>query len=216
MSLRAASTSRREPVFADTAQADDYVHRIGRRPPATGASFAGWPSDKKVGPDRKLTGKPIRVANRRSQANSIRAIAGPRAPRAELSKHSKRIGEKKQRFQKRDDDRPTASTEPLPHTEERSEPRTESRPEPRRERRVDEPRREPRNETPRQEKRAERPQPERRPPRDENNGPSVTGFGDNAPASYVPSKRRLRLGPAICLRTPPWGGRRIGNISAEI
>jgi hypothetical protein len=107
--------------------------------------------------------------------------SGGRGRRAEELKkeHSKRLSEKKQRYQKRDEDRPTASTQPIERTEAAPEPRREKREEqPRREQRP--PRNEPsRNEQPRRE--------ERRPPRDDN-GPSVTGFGDSMPAFLKPKK----------------------------
>jgi hypothetical protein len=90
--------------------------------------------------------------------------------------HSKRISEKKQRYQKRDNDRPTASTEPVE--------RAEAKPEARREKREDEPRR---NDGPRTEQRNAQPHEERRPPR-EDSGPSVTGFGDSTPAFLRPKK----------------------------
>lgn len=173
---------------------DDYVHRIGRtgRAGRQGASFTlVGPSDKKsLDAIEKLTGKPIEKAQIEGVPEASLGDprdSGGRGRRAEELKkeHSKRIGEKKQRYQKRDDERPTASTEPVERTE---APPVEAR----REKREEPPRR---NEAPRAEReapRAERSeQPrreERRPPRQQENGPSVTGFGDSMPAFLRPKK----------------------------
>ncbi|HYD87414.1 MAG TPA: DEAD/DEAH box helicase [Vitreimonas sp.] len=170
---------------------DDYVHRIGRtgRAGREGASFTlVGPQDKKsLDAIEKLIGKPIEKATIEGLPEA--AIGDPRdsggrGRRAEELKkeHSKRISEKKQRFVKRDADRPTASMEPLEQRE--APPRAEREAKPREERQR-EPRAERRNDAPRQEKRAEQPRrsEERRPPRrDSEGGPSVQGFGDNAPA----------------------------------
>ena len=163
---------------------DDYVHRIGRtgRAGKQGASFTlVGPADKKsLDQIEKLTGKPIEIATIAGVPEAALGDprdSGGRGRRAQELKqeHSKRISEKKQRFVKRDTERPTASTEAVvaapsapepeaPHTEAR-EDRPPRREQPRRDQqRRDEPRRE-----------------ERRPPRDDN-GPNVQGFGDNAPA----------------------------------
>ncbi|MBP6690377.1 MAG: hypothetical protein KA153_10320, partial [Hyphomonadaceae bacterium] len=160
--------------------------RLGRtgRPGKQGASFTlVGPADKKsLDQIEKLTGKPIEIATIEGVPEAALGDprdSGGRGRRAQELKqeHSKRIGEKKQRFVKRDEDRPTASTEPVERTEVKSEPRPEKHED--RPRRDDAPRREQRSEPPRRE--------ERRPPRDEN-GPSVTGFGDSTPAFLRPKK----------------------------
>ena len=162
---------------------DDYVHRIGRtgRAGREGASFTlVGPQDKKsLDAIKKLIGKPIEKATIEGVPEA--AIGDPndrggRGRRAEELKkeHSKRLSEKKQRYMKRDDDRPTASMEPVepkPRSEKRDEPRAEKSRPPRNEGRRDEPRRD------QQARRSE----ERRPPRDDRGG-QVQGFGDNAPA----------------------------------
>ncbi|MBC7770281.1 MAG: DEAD/DEAH box helicase [Phycisphaerales bacterium] len=172
---------------------DDYVHRIGRtgRAGKQGASFTlVAPNDSKsLAAIEALTGKPIE----RAQIEGVPEAAigdprdsGGRGRRAEELKkeHTKRASEKKQRFVKRDTERPTASTEPVERSEaqpasagaeqrsERSErpPRQEKRAEPSERA----PRQQPRNEEPRRDQ-------ERRPPREEQGG-DVQGFGNNAPA----------------------------------
>ena len=176
---------------------DDYVHRIGRtgRAGRQGASFTlVGPGDKKSWDAiEKLTGKTIEKAEIEGLPEASLGDprdSGGRGRRAEELKkeHSKRLSEKKQKYQKRDEDRPTASTEPVERTEAKSEPRPPKRDErphrgeaePRGEKREERPRR---NEGPRSDQRRE----ERRPPRDEN-GPSVTGFGDSMPAFLKPKK----------------------------
>ena len=162
---------------------DDYVHRIGRtgRAGRLGASFTlVGPQDKKsLDAIEKLTGKPIQIAAIEGLPEAALGDprdSGGRGRRAQELKqeHAKRISEKKQRFVKRDSERPTASTEPVatPPAEDRAEPRAEKRDE--RPPRRDQPRRD-------QQRRDEPRREERRPPRDDN-GPSVQGFGDNAPA----------------------------------
>jgi superfamily II DNA/RNA helicase len=171
---------------------DDYVHRIGRtgRAGKQGASFTlVGPADKKsLDQIEKLTGKPIEIATIEGVPEAALGDprdSGGRGRRAQELKqeHSKRISEKKQRFVKRDTDRPTASTEPVatPPPQEREEPRApQEREAPRAEKRDERPPRrgqarrdQPRRDEPRRE--------ERRPPSDDN-GPNVQGFGDNAPA----------------------------------
>ncbi|GIK47902.1 MAG: DEAD/DEAH box helicase [Hyphomonadaceae bacterium] len=151
---------------------DDYVHRIGRtgRAGRQGASFTlAGPGDKKsLDAIEKLIGKPIEKATIEGVPEA--AIGDPsdrggRGRRAEELKreHSRRLSEKKQKYMKRDEERPTASTEPLqpkPREGKRDEPRREQRPA----------------------KRAEAPRREDRRPAREDRGPSVQGFGDNAPA----------------------------------
>jgi superfamily II DNA/RNA helicase len=162
---------------------DDYVHRIGRtgRAGREGASFTlVGPQDKKsLDAIEKLIGKPIEKAQIEGVPEA--AIGDPndrggRGRRAEELKkeHSKRLSEKKQRYMKRGEDRPTASMEPVepkPPSEKRDEPRAEKQRPPRNDARRDEPRRD------QQSRRSE----ERRPPREERGG-QVQGFGDNAPA----------------------------------
>jgi superfamily II DNA/RNA helicase len=150
--------------------ADDYVHRIGRtgRAGKQGASFTlVGPSDRKsLDAIEKLTGKPIEKATIEGVPEAALGDprdTGGRGRRAEELKkeHSRRLNEKKQRYVKRDDKRPTASTEPVETSEAKPEPRSEPAPKP---------------------KRAERPRREEaRPPREES-GANVQGFGDNAPA----------------------------------
>jgi superfamily II DNA/RNA helicase len=166
---------------------DDYVHRIGRtgRAGKQGASFTlVGPSDKKsLDQIEKLTGKPIEKAVIEGVPEAALGDprdSGGRGRRAdELKKeHAKRLTEKKQRYQKRDEDRPMASTAPVE--------RSEAEPEPRREKREATPRR---TEAPRNEQRAEQPRrEERRPPAREERGPAVTGFGDSTPAFLRPKK----------------------------
>jgi len=122
-----------------------------------------------------LTGKEIEKAQIEGMPEA--AIGDPsdrggRGRRAEELKkeHSKRLSEKKQRFVKRDAERPTASMEPLEQTDAPApQPRAERKPrsEPRREKRAEPP--------PRREQ-------ERRPPREERSSGDVQGFGDNLPA----------------------------------
>ena len=152
---------------------DDYVHRIGRtgRAGREGASFTlVGPQDKKsLDAIEKLIGKPIEKATIEGAPEA--AIGDPndrggRGRRAEELKkeHSKRLSEKKERYMKRDDSRPTAATEPV-----EAKPREAKRDEPRRDQR--------------QPKRAsEGPRREERKPAREDSGPVVQGFGDNAPA----------------------------------
>ena len=148
---------------------DDYVHRIGRtgRAGRQGASFTlVGPSDRKsLEAIEKLTGKEIEKA----QIEGVPEAAlgdprdsGGRGRRAEELKkeHSRRLGEKKERFQKRDPERPTASTEPAQAT---SKPRDEKRE---------------KQAAPQAQRRTQ----ERRPPPAEDRGNQVQGFGDNAPA----------------------------------
>jgi superfamily II DNA/RNA helicase len=158
--------------------AEDYVHRIGRtgRAGRLGASFTlVGPGDKKSWDAiEKLTGKTIEKAEIEGLPEAALGDprdSGGRGRRAEELKkeHNRRLSEKKKKYQKRDEDRPTASTEPVQRTEAKAEPRREERPR--------------RNDGPRNEARRE----ERRPPRDDN-GPSVTGFGDSTPAFLKPKK----------------------------
>ena len=158
--------------------AEDYVHRIGRtgRAGRLGASFTlVGPGDKKSWDAiEKLTGKTIEKAEIEGLPEAALGDprdSGGRGRRAEELKkeHNRRLSEKKKKYQKRDEDRPTASTEPVQRTEAKAEPRREERPR--------------RNDGARNESRRE----ERRPPRDDN-GPSVTGFGDSTPAFLKPKK----------------------------
>jgi superfamily II DNA/RNA helicase len=166
--------------------ADDYVHRIGRtgRAGRLGASFTlVGPGDKKSWDAiEKLTGKAIEKAEIEGLPEAALGDprdSGGRGRRAEELKkeHNRRLSEKKQKYVKRDEARPTASTEPVQRSENSPEAKREA--EPRREKRDSRP---PRNDAPRDERREER-----RPPRDDN-GPSVTGFGDSTPAFLKPKK----------------------------
>jgi superfamily II DNA/RNA helicase len=150
---------------------DDYVHRIGRtgRAGRQGASLTLiGPQDKRsLEAIEKLTGKKIEkaeVAGVPEAALGDPRDSGGRGRRAEELKreHNRRLSEKKQRFMKRDAERPTASTEPVA----RAEPR--QRDEPRKDKRADQPRQQRRQDKPRRDE-----------PRE---GSGVQGFGDNAPA----------------------------------
>ncbi|HCK84919.1 MAG TPA: hypothetical protein DHW63_10515 [Hyphomonadaceae bacterium] len=99
---------------------DDYIHRIGRtgRAGKQGASFTLCsPHDRKsLEGIEKLTGKPIEAATIEgvpTEAIGDPSDRGGRGRRAEelKSEHSRRLAEKKQRFQKRDPERPTAAME---------------------------------------------------------------------------------------------------------
>ncbi len=150
---------------------DDYVHRIGRtgRAGKQGASFTLCaPSDRKsLEAIEKLTGKPIEIATIEgvpSEAIGDPSDRGGRGRRAEELKHehSRRLAAKKQRFQKRDPERPQASTEALAPAAAAAKPEAQG----------------------------ERPQRSRSPryPREKTPAPlaphakDAPGFGDNAPA----------------------------------
>jgi superfamily II DNA/RNA helicase len=146
---------------------DDYVHRIGRtgRAGRLGASFTlVGPQDKKsLDAIEKLTGITIEkaeIAGLPEAALGDPSDRGGRGRRAEELKreHSRRLSEKKQKYMKRDEDRPTASTEPVQRSERKPEPKREERRPPREERARDD------------------------------KGPSVTGFGDSTPAFLRPKK----------------------------
>ena len=148
---------------------DDYVHRIGRtgRAGRQGASFTlVGPGDRKsLDAIEKLTGSPIEKAvieGAPEAALGDPSDRGGRGRRAEELKreHSKRLGEKKERYMKRDAARGEASTEPV-------QPRAEAK--------------EKAAEPPRQQQREQRRE-QRLPREDRDNGAPVTGFGDNAPA----------------------------------
>ncbi|HWA00736.1 MAG TPA: DEAD/DEAH box helicase [Caulobacterales bacterium] len=147
--------------------AEDYVHRIGRtgRAGRSGQSFtlAGPSDNKSVAAIEQLTGKPIE----REKIEGVPDAAlgdpndrGGRGRRAEELKreHSKRLGSKKDRYMKRDDNRPTASTEPAKREAPKADkPRdAQAKPAPRR----------------------DEPKAARQPAHDD----GVRGFGDNAPA----------------------------------
>jgi superfamily II DNA/RNA helicase len=158
--------------------AEDYVHRIGRtgRAGKQGASFTlAAPSDtKSIAAIEQLMG--LKIEKAVIEGVPTEAIGDPRdtggrGRRAEELKkeHSKRISEKKQRYVKRDPERPTASTEPAERGEDQPAPPKREQ-EPRRERRPPREAAAPKSEpAPREPK----PQPERE---------GVQGFGDNAPA----------------------------------
>jgi superfamily II DNA/RNA helicase len=151
--------------------AEDYVHRIGRtgRAGKQGASFTlVGPGDRKsLDAIEKLTGKPIEKA----QIEGVPEAAlgdprdsGGRGRRAEELKreHSRRLSEKKQKYMKRDEDRPTAATEPVARSERKPEPK--------------------RAEAKRPETKPQGPKREERRPAREDKGPAVQGFGDSTPA----------------------------------
>ncbi|HRK63202.1 MAG TPA: helicase-related protein, partial [Terricaulis sp.] len=149
---------------------DDYVHRIGRtgRAGRQGASFTlVGPGDRKsLDAIEKLTGKPIEKAQIEGMPEAALgdpSDRGGRGRRAEELKreHSKRLGEKKERYMKRDSSRGEAGTEPVQPKSEPQEKKAEApkQPQPQREQRR-----------------------EQRPPREERDNAPVTGFGDNAPA----------------------------------
>ncbi len=148
---------------------DDYVHRIGRtgRAGRKGASFTlVAPQDKRsIDAIEKLIGRTIDKAEIEGIPEAALGDprdSGGRGRRAEELKkeHSKRLSEKKERYMRRDTERPTVGTQPV----EAKPPRAEAPSKPR-----SEPRNEPRNEAPKREPREER-------------GAPVQGFGDNAPA----------------------------------
>lgn len=157
---------------------DDYIHRIGRtgRAGREGASLTLiGPQDKRsLEAIEKLTGRKIEKAEIEGVPEAALGDprdSGGRGRRAEELKreHTRRLSAKKQRFVKRDPERPTAGTEPVARSEgnERSsEPRPDKRREPRQEKRAD--------------TRPDKPRREQQRPAAEN--ASVQGFGDNAPA----------------------------------
>ncbi len=153
---------------------DDYVHRIGRtgRAGRQGASFTlVGPGDKKsLEAIEKLTGKSIEKADVEGAPEAALGDprdSGGRGRRAEELKreHAKRLTEKKQKYMKRDEGRPTAATEPLA-----AQAKDEGRETPSRQTRATK-----RGEV----SPAQRQQP--RQPRDDG-GVRVQGFGDHAPA----------------------------------
>ncbi len=156
---------------------EDYVHRIGRtgRAGRQGASFT------LIGPQDKRSLEAIeRLAGRKIDKTEVAGVpeaalgdprdSGGRGRRAEELKreHSRRLSEKKQRFVKRDPERPTAATDPVARgdAKESSEPRSEKRADKRPEKRSNKPA---------DKQRRDQPRPARE-------GASVQGFGDNAPA----------------------------------
>ena len=151
--------------------AEDYIHRIGRtgRAGKQGASFTlAGPSDaKSIAAIEQLTGMIIikaEIPGVPKEAIGDPRDSGGRGRRAEELKreHSRRLSEKKQRYVKRDPERPTAATEPA--TRQETPPHAE------------EPRPRP----------APKPQPERRPPAQSDTDNGVKGFGANAPAFLKP------------------------------
>ena len=164
--------------------AEDYVHRIGRtgRAGRQGASFTlAAPSDGKsiAAIEQLIGGKIEKAAIEGVPSESIGdpRDSGGRGRRAEELKRerSSRRGGKKERFMKRDPDRPQAATVPAKR-EERAEAAPEQQPEKSQDDRP-----------PRDDKRGrggrhnEHPAPKAAPP---NHG--VKGFGDNAPAFLKP------------------------------
>ncbi len=155
--------------------AEDYVHRIGRtgRAGRSGQSFTlvGPGDAKSLDAIEKLTGKKIDLAvieGVPTEALGDPRDSGGRGRRAEELKkeHTRRISEKKQRYVKRDPERPVAAEEPI------AQPAEARRDQPRQERTQER--------APRREERSQRnTRPE---PRDRDSGQAVTGFGDSVPA----------------------------------
>ncbi len=113
---------------------DDYVHRIGRtgRAGRQGASFTlVAPNDRKsLEAIEKLIGKSIDKADIDGVPQAALGDprdSGGRGRRAEELKreHNRRLQEKKQRYQKRDANRPTAATEPAAQAQADSKPGAE-------------------------------------------------------------------------------------------
>jgi superfamily II DNA/RNA helicase len=159
--------------------AEDYVHRIGRtgRAGKQGASFTlAAPSDSKsIAQIEQLMGRKIEPAVLEgvpTQAIGDPRDTGGRGRRAEELKkeHSRRLSEKKQRYVKRDPERPTASMEPAERSEDQPAPPPKREQEPRRERR------------PPREAAAPKREPAPREPKPQQDREGVQGFGDNAPA----------------------------------
>ncbi len=169
---------------------DDYVHRIGRtgRAGREGASFTlVAPNDKKsLDAIEKLLGMTIEKAEIAGVPDA--AIGDPndrggRGRRAEELKreHSKRISEKKQRFVKRDPERPEASTEPVVAVQSDELPKEARPPQEARPPRAPRPQRAERNDRPaRNDRNNDRA--EKRPPPLAQQDKDTPGFGDNMPA----------------------------------
>jgi superfamily II DNA/RNA helicase len=153
--------------------AEDYVHRIGRtgRAGRAGASFTlAAPHDgKSIAAIEQLMGKKIERAEIEgvpTEAIGDPRDSGGRGRRAEELKrtHSDRLRAKKERFVKRDPERPSASMEPVRKSE--AEPQAVK----------------PRERERSQRERAERDPPKREQPKREPAESDVRGFGDSAPA----------------------------------
>lgn len=173
--------------------ADDYVHRIGRtgRAGKLGVSFTlAAPNDSKsIAAIEQLIGGPIAKAE--IEGLPTEALGDPRdsggrgrrADELKAQRSSRGRNGKKERFMKRDPNRPEMSTQPLQRDEEpQAEPSTpprETKPAPSREQRAERSDRA-REGRPRGEERTER--------NDRGNGPQVQGFGENAPAFLRPAK----------------------------
>ena len=153
--------------------AEDYVHRIGRtgRAGRLGVSLTlVAPSDgKSIAAIEQLIGKSIAKADIPGVPEAALGDArdsGGRGRRAEHLKHERgaqRSG-KKDRYMKRDPERPTAASEPIKREDAAAAPAPKPAAPP-------------------------RPQAERKP---QNQQPqhAITGFGDNAPAFLGPQKNR--------------------------
>jgi len=123
--------------------AEDYVHRIGRtgRAGRLGQSFtlAAPQDNKSIAAIEQLTGQQIeriKIEGVPDAPLGDGRDSGGRGRRAESLKreHSERLRSKKERFMKRDGNRPTASTEPAKKAEAAPPKRAEpSKPAPRRE-----------------------------------------------------------------------------------
>ncbi len=173
--------------YEPSRHAEDYVHRIGRTGRAGRAGKAYTlvaPADNKsMAAIEALTSIPIQritIEGVPTEAIGDPRDSGGRGRRAEELKSQRnsrgRSGEKKERFMKRDAERPMAAMTPATQTEAAPESETPKR--------AEAPKRE-RNEAPKREAaprpaRAEneKPKPRQQPPQD-NDGP---GFGANVPA----------------------------------
>jgi superfamily II DNA/RNA helicase len=172
--------------------AEDYVHRIGRtgRAGRLGASYTlVAPSDSKsVAAIEKLTGQSVAVAEIAGLPGEAWGDArdsggrGRRADELKAQRSRGRGGEKKERFMKRDSNRPTAATEPAKAAEPEAEPKSAPRPKPARDAkpaREPRPAREPGPVVANQETRNPAPS---MPNKESENDDGMRGFGDNAPA----------------------------------
>ncbi|MBL8557537.1 MAG: DEAD/DEAH box helicase [Hyphomonadaceae bacterium] len=204
--------------FEPPRHAEDYVHRIGRtgRAGRLGEAYTlAAPEDSRaIGPIEKLIGQKIEtiaIEGVPTERLGDGSDSGGRGRRAEELRRER--SNRKDRFRKRDPERPQAGTEPLePFTAaEGQEAEKEERPAPR-ERRPrrpargeaapaearDQAERAPRAEQPRRDRpardEARSRDRERRPPRDDRDydrgGAPVVGFGDTTPAFLARSAPR--------------------------
>ncbi|MBI1250013.1 MAG: DEAD/DEAH box helicase [Alphaproteobacteria bacterium] len=150
--------------------ADDYVHRIGRtgRAGRSGESYTlvARGDEKSLDAIEKLLGAKIEIAeieNAPAEPLGDPKDSGGRGRRAEELRRERDDARRrrKDKYQKRDAERPQASTEPLQAKPARAEKSPETRAAPRQEQRDE-----------------QRPEPKRAPQRDG----AVYGFGDDTPA----------------------------------